>query len=133
MDDSRRTSSSQGVKQDEDEKLDEDNAESGATSNKLPKDGGDLERGSEPVQSEPSEQNSGDAFLVGWDENDPANPRNWNPWYKTFITFQLGMLALAGSLGSSIISPAQASIAKEFDVSLEVSNKWLPIDYFDGT
>ena len=62
-----------------------------------------------------------DPYLVHWQENDPANPRNWKPFYKAFLTFQLGMLAFAGSLGSSIILPAESLIAEEFNVSREVT------------
>ncbi|KAK6607733.1 MFS multidrug transporter [Botrytis cinerea] len=48
-----------------------------------------------------------DRILVGWDgDDDQGNPRNWSTLYKSWITFQLGMLALSASLGSSIISPA---------------------------
>lgn len=62
-----------------------------------------------------------DPFLVKWEENDQKNPFNWSMKYKAWITFQLGMLALAASLGSSIISPGEAAIAKEFGLSQEVS------------
>lgn len=62
-----------------------------------------------------------DAYLVGWEENDKANPRNWSNVYKAWITFQLGMLALAASLGSSIVSPAEDAIAKYTHVSHEVT------------
>ena len=62
-----------------------------------------------------------DHFLVGWDENDKDNPRNWTNGYKSWITFQLGMLALAASLGSSIISPAEDAISIDMDVSHEVA------------
>lgn len=61
------------------------------------------------------------AFEVGWEENDPANPRNWSNLYKAWITFQLGMLALAASLGSSIIAPAENDIAEYLGVSTEVT------------
>jgi hypothetical protein len=60
-------------------------------------------------------------FLVKWDEDDPENPYNWSMKYKSWITFQLGMLALAASLGSSITAPAEKAIAEEFGVSQEVA------------
>lgn len=47
-----------------------------------------------------------DPNLVTFSEGDPENPRNWSTKYKSWITFQLGMLALSASLGSSIIAPA---------------------------
>lgn len=62
-----------------------------------------------------------DLFLVGWDPDEKANPRNWSNSYKSWITFQLGMLALAASLGSSIISPAEESIANYTGISTEVA------------
>ena len=60
-------------------------------------------------------------YLVDWDKNDPENPRNWSNSYKSWLTFQLGMLALAASLGSSIISPAEDSISTYIGVSREVT------------
>ncbi|KIW08288.1 uncharacterized protein PV09_01206 [Verruconis gallopava] len=62
-----------------------------------------------------------DRILVGWDENDPENPYNFPDWQKWFITGQLGLLALAASLGSSITAPANGVIAQHFGVSREVS------------
>jgi MFS family permease len=68
---------------------------------------------------EPSKEK--DQFLVEWDENDQANPRNWSNGYKSWITFQLGMLALAASLGSSIIAPAEEAISAYTGVGHEVT------------
>jgi MFS family permease len=62
-----------------------------------------------------------DPFLVRWEENDPEDPYNWSNSRKSWITFQLGMLALAASLASSIISPAQGAIVKYTGVSEEVA------------
>lgn len=62
-----------------------------------------------------------DEFLVGWDDNEAANPRNWSTMYRSFVTFQLGMLALAASLGSSIISPAEPSIQRYTGATKEVA------------
>ena len=74
-------------------------------------------------QPEPEDgtQSSEDPYLVKWDVNDPENPRNWSVTYKFWVTFQLGMLALAASLGSSIISPTGDAIAAYLGVSSEVS------------
>jgi hypothetical protein len=70
-----------------------------------------------------TEKNEGGAAsnIVGWEQDDPDNPRNWSLRFKIWITFQLGMLALSGSLGSSIISPAEEVIAKYVGVSSEVA------------
>jgi hypothetical protein len=62
-----------------------------------------------------------DHFLVKWEKGDPKNPYNWTLKYKSWITFQLGMLALAASLGSSIIAPAEKAVAEEFGLSQEVA------------
>ncbi|THV67096.1 MFS general substrate transporter [Aureobasidium pullulans] len=67
------------------------------------------------------EEKSGDPFLVGWEPGEKANPMNWSSTYKSFITFVLGMLALAASLGSSIISPAEREIAEYTGISNEVA------------
>lgn len=60
-------------------------------------------------------------YLVKWDQDDPMNPQNWSDRYKWWVTFQLGMLALASSLGSSIQTPTDAIIAKYVGVSHEVA------------
>ena len=59
--------------------------------------------------------------LVEWDVDDPGNPRNWSHGFKYWITLQLGMLAFAASIGSSITAPATASIAAYVNVSYEVA------------
>ena len=117
---SRRTSSTQGTKLDE--KLDQNDVGIPPVLEPHSSDADDLENGSKTFESLQAERPSpDDAFLVRFDDNEPANPRNWRPWYKAFITLQLGMLAFAGSLGSSIISPAEGAIAEEFQVSREVT------------
>ena len=69
-----------------------------------------------------------DPYLVDWEPNDASNPRNWSTLYKSWITFQLGMLALAASLGSSIISPAEDTIIRYTHISTEVAV--LPISLY---
>ena len=76
------------------------------------------EYGHESPPPAPSEK---DQYLVDWEPNDLDNPRNFSNAKKSFITFQLGMLALAASLGSSIIAPAENVIAQYTHVSTEVS------------
>jgi hypothetical protein len=61
------------------------------------------------------------AYLVKWDENDPLNPQSWSIKYKCWVTVQLGMLAFVGSLGSSITTPADDTIAKYIGVTDEVA------------
>jgi hypothetical protein len=82
-----------------------------------------------PVQSQgiilrpPGEQisESKELQLVEWDVDDPGNPRNWSHCFKYWITLQLGMLAFAASIGSSITAPVTASIAAYVNVSHEVA------------
>ena len=69
-----------------------------------------------------------EAYRVDWEPNDTANPRNWSTGYKSWITVQLGMLALCASLGSSIISPAEDAIIKYTGMSAEVAV--LPISFY---
>ena len=76
---------------------------------------------SAPASKEEQQHESKDPNLVDWDDGDKDNPRNWPTGYKCWITFQLGMLALAASLGSSIISPAETAIAPYVGVSREVT------------
>jgi hypothetical protein len=72
----------------------------------------DVEKGSSPLDPD---------YLVKWAPNDPVNPQNWPVRYKWWVTFQLGMLALVGSLGSSITTPADDVIASYIGVSGEVA------------
>ncbi|EXJ85864.1 hypothetical protein A1O1_06233 [Capronia coronata CBS 617.96] len=59
-----------------------------------------------------------DEILVGWDgDNDPENPQNWSTGVKVWVTFQLTLLAFAASLGSSILSSANPTLAKYLGVS----------------
>jgi len=60
-------------------------------------------------------------YQVDWEDGDPANPRNFSFWRKSFITFQLGMLALASSSASAIISPASDAISAHFNISSELT------------
>ena len=60
------------------------------------------------------------AYLVDWASNEPQNPHNWSTPYRAFLTFQLGMLALAASSASAIIAPANSTIAKYLGVGQEV-------------
>jgi hypothetical protein len=62
-----------------------------------------------------------DPFLAKWAPEDPENPYNWTTKRKSWITFQLGMLAFAASLGSSIIAPGETAIENYTGVSSEAS------------
>jgi hypothetical protein len=61
-----------------------------------------------------------ETYLVKWEENYPANPRNWSTGYRRWITVQLAMVAMAASLGSCIIAPAEPVIGQYTGVGREV-------------
>jgi hypothetical protein len=62
-----------------------------------------------------------DPNQVDWGKNDPESPRGWSTGYKAIITFQLRMLPMSASLGSSIVAPAEDAIANYIDLSTETS------------
>ena len=74
-----------------------------------------------PASKDEQQDETISPYLVDWDDDDEENPLNWSTAYKCWITFQLGMLALAASLGSSIIAPAEPDIAAHFGMSKEVT------------
>lgn len=61
------------------------------------------------------------AYIVRFENGDPENPKNWNKYYKAFITVQLGLLAMTGSMAASIVAPAEPIVALEFGISREVA------------
>jgi hypothetical protein len=115
---SRRSSSTQATKQDE--KQDE-NLANALDSSAQQYGVADLEKNAGSESSANQTGDSPDLYLVQWDDNEKANPRNWKSSYKAFMTLLLGMLAFAGSFGSSVILPGIGSIADEFNVSKEVT------------
>lgn len=71
--------------------------------------------------SAPSPADRTDEFLVRFAGADLDDPRNWNKYYKAWITFQLGMLAIVGSMGASIAAPAEPYVTEEFGLPREVT------------
>lgn len=62
-----------------------------------------------------------DEILVEWeDDDDTENPQNWSTTFKSWVTLQLGLLAFGASLASSIIAPANKTIAEYIGVSEEL-------------
>ena len=61
------------------------------------------------------------AYLAAFPPDDPANPHCWSTTWKSWMAFQMGMLAFVGSFGSSVISPAQDALVSKFHISAEVS------------
>ena len=62
-----------------------------------------------------------DDFEVHFEHEDRSNPQNFSAVHKAWITVQLGALTLTGSLGTSMITPAETAIAKHFKISQEVA------------
>ncbi|KAI0802805.1 major facilitator superfamily domain-containing protein [Xylaria sp. FL0064] len=58
-------------------------------------------------------------------QNDAENPYNWPKWKKNLLLASTSIVALAGSLGTSIITPAHDQIIKEYGVSDTVA--FLPL------
>ena len=83
---------------------------------------------SESEKEKQKEEDEKNLYLVRWEPNDKENPRNWSTPYKSWLTFQLGMLALSASLGSSIIAPAEDAIRAYTNISSEVAV--LPISFY---
>jgi hypothetical protein len=67
-----------------------------------------------------TEVDDNDAYLVKFDEGDPRNPMNFNPYYKIWLVLQMSLLASCGLGGSSIISPAIPKITAYLHSSIEV-------------
>ncbi|KAF8342000.1 MFS general substrate transporter [Cantharellus anzutake] len=63
-----------------------------------------------------------DSNLVNWDgPNDPANPKNWNPRYKQFLTALTGLLTINVTLCSSAPAASVFSLSRRFGISLVAS------------
>ncbi|KAK4504514.1 hypothetical protein PRZ48_005430 [Zasmidium cellare] len=73
-----------------------------------------------PAADKEKKTSDDETFQVQFAPNDPSNPHNFNKYFKAWLCLQMSILALCGSLGSSIISPAQGVLAKKFNVSDEV-------------
>jgi hypothetical protein len=74
----------------------------------------DLEKAENPTDAT-------DPFEVCWAEDDAEDPYNWSTGKKAWCTFQLGMLALAGSAGSAIMAPGETAISAEFGIPHQVT------------
>lgn len=61
-------------------------------------------------------------LLVTFEAGEKSNPHNFHPVYKIWLTTQMSLLALAGALGSSILSSASSEIAEYATVSSEVTS-----------
>ena len=55
--------------------------------------------------------------LVDWyTTDDPANPQNWNSWYKAFVTLQIFLYTFGVYAASAIYAPAEGDVMKKFGV-----------------
>ncbi|OAA56311.1 msf membrane transporter [Niveomyces insectorum RCEF 264] len=73
------------------------------------------------LASERTEADMDPAYLVRFTPDDPDDPHNFGGGKKYGITFLLGALAITGSLGSSIITPAESTIAADLGMAYEVT------------
>jgi MFS family permease len=115
-------SSSSSLKEHDDMDLEkESSTRDDTTATNTPRLSGPLSNELEKQQSPDAAKSETARFQVDWEKGDPANPRNFSFCYKSWICFQLGMLALAASTASSIISPASGAISAHFNISSEVT------------
>lgn len=61
------------------------------------------------------------AFQVRFEPGDPESPLNFSSSKKISILVQMALLALVGSMGTSITAPAQPDIAKYTHTSAEAT------------
>jgi MFS transporter, DHA1 family, multidrug resistance protein len=55
--------------------------------------------------------------LIDWYEtNDPANPQNWNSYYKAFVTFIIFLYTFGVYCASAIYTPAEPEFMRKFGV-----------------
>ncbi len=88
-----------------------------------PSDGHDVESADQNDSSQPdiAAENDRKAFQVRFEPGDPENPHNFSAGKKVSILIQMSLLALVGSLGTSIIAPAEPVIARYTNTSKEVA------------
>jgi MFS transporter, DHA1 family, multidrug resistance protein len=56
--------------------------------------------------------------LVDWyTTDDPANPQNWNSWYKAFVVFQISIYTFGVYACSAIYTPAQPEVMQRFGLT----------------
>lgn len=60
-------------------------------------------------------------YLVQFDDGDPDDPHNFSTSLKLWITVIMSLMALAGSIGSSIVGPAEPLVAEYINASLEAT------------
>ncbi|KAL9622034.1 MAG: hypothetical protein Q9160_003533 [Pyrenula sp. 1 TL-2023] len=85
----------------------------------------DIEKIAESLPShlpQQPEQPVKDSNLVEWDgPDDPENPMNWGKARKWVLTMSMAFMNMNITFASSVFSTATTVVAKQFDISLEVS------------
>lgn len=72
---------------------------------------------STPSHSKENAEKGADHELVGWSENDQANPRNWSTFKKVAITALICFLTTSVYIGSAIYTAGIEGIMADFGVS----------------
>ncbi|KAF7116057.1 hypothetical protein CNMCM5793_003978 [Aspergillus hiratsukae] len=67
--------------------------------------------------NQPGEAPDGDEFVVGWDENDPMNPRNMNTLRRWLIVVIVSSGSLCVTCTSSIYASTYGQLMEDFDCS----------------
>ncbi|KAL1611767.1 hypothetical protein SLS59_000486 [Nothophoma quercina] len=81
----------------------------------------DVEAAKPELEKKKSNRSIKDPNLVTWDSaDDPANPKNWSIKRKWAATLIVSCFTLVSPISSSMISPALASISKDFNITNEV-------------
>lgn len=79
----------------------------------------DLEKSNHLPDSLSHDERERNQYEIQFGEGE--DPKSFSPLYKAFITWEMSMLAFVGSLGSSIMSPAQADLAIYLNISEQVT------------
>ena len=67
-------------------------------------------------------------ILVDWyTTDDPANPQNWNSWYKAFVTFIIFLYTFGVYASSAIYTPATEQVMAKFGVSISKASLGLSL------
>ncbi|KAF2626067.1 MFS general substrate transporter [Macroventuria anomochaeta] len=81
----------------------------------------DVEAAKPELEKKKSSRSIKDPNLVTWDSpDDPANPKNWSIKRKWAATLIVSCFTLVSPISSSMISPALASISRDFNITNEV-------------
>jgi hypothetical protein len=71
----------------------------------------------EDKSNQPGEAADGDEFVVGWDDNDPMNPRNMNKFRRWLIVVICSSGSLCVTCASSMYTSTYGQLMKDLDCS----------------